>query len=86
MDLPETEGYNLTKSNSFLINAIVYILVFLLFMIFEKIVLGAIIAFIISAVIYLFQRKLSLGDLKHYLEYNKLPHVLSGNNIPNKKD
>ena len=86
MELPETEGYNLTKSNSFLINAIVYILVFLLFMIFEKIVLGAIIAFIISAVIYLFQRKLSLGDLKHYLEYNKLPHVLSGNNIPNKKD
>lgn len=79
MELPETEGYNLTRSNTLLINAIVYILVFLIFMIFKKMILGAVIAFLISAVIYLFQRKISLGDIKHYLEYNKLPHVLSGN-------
>lgn len=85
-NLPEKEGYKLTKYYLSIFSAIIFFVILAFFMIFAGLfdsnymyIVGTILAGIISIAFHLYQKKTSPGQIQHFVEYQKQPTYLNGN-------
>lgn len=77
--LPITEGYNLTNNSSLAGYLVVFLIIFIVFIMFDLLFIGLAVAGLLTFMLYLFQKNAYPGEIQHKLENKKTPTILYGN-------
>ena len=77
--LNRTKKHNIGRTTSFVLNVMVFMLIAYIGKWIGSLIIGAVVAFLITTIIHLYQKGTNPGKLKHYRDYANLPPVLSGN-------